>query len=272
MPLAGLHDKVAVVTGAAGGIGSAVAQRLSAEGAKVVLVDLDGEAAQRVADELPGEAIGVMADVRDESHVAAYTDAAVQRFGRVDCVHLNAGYAGRLVPFADTETEDFDRVIAVNVRGVYLGMRAAIRRFIEQGGGGVIVATSSGLGLGGGQLWGPYSASKHAVLGLIRSAALDHAHHGIRVNAICPGFTDTAMLRPTEDMVAPGDREAAEAALTSIVPLGRYGRPSEPAALVAWLLSDESSYVTGAHLSIDGGVEGAAAGYSPPVPTSAMVR
>jgi NAD(P)-dependent dehydrogenase (short-subunit alcohol dehydrogenase family) len=271
MALEGLHDQVAIVTGAAGGIGSAVARRLSAEGARLVLVDLDGDAAQRVADALPGEAIGVAADVRDAAHVAAYMDAAVERFGRIDRVHLNAGYPGKLVPFADTEIDDFDRVIAVNVRGVYLGLRAAIRRFIDQGGGGAIVATSSGLGLGGGQLWGPYSASKHAVLGLVRSAALDHAHQGIRVNAICPGFTDTAMLRPTEEMVAPGDRDAAEHALTSIVPLGRYGRPSEPAALVAWLLSDESSYITGAHFTVDGGVDAAAAGYTPPAPVTAAL-
>jgi NAD(P)-dependent dehydrogenase (short-subunit alcohol dehydrogenase family) len=260
MTLKGLSGKVAIVTGAAGGIGSAVAQRLSEEGARLVLVDLDGDAAEKVASDLPGDAIGVGADVSTEGGVHSYTDAAVERFGSLDLVHLNAGWSGKLVPFAEVDVVDFDRLIAVNLRGVFLGLREAILRMTSQGTGGSIVATSSGLGLGGGQHWGPYAASKHAVLGLVRSAALDHARVGIRINAICPGYTDTAMLRPTEAMVGPG----ARAMLENSVPLGRYGTPAEAAATVAWLLSDESSYTTGAHLSVDGGVAGSAAGYAPP--------
>jgi NAD(P)-dependent dehydrogenase (short-subunit alcohol dehydrogenase family) len=264
MGLRGLTGKTAIVTGAAGGIGSAVARRLSDEGGQLVVVDLDGDAAERVARSLPGEAAAVAADVSDERGVAAYSAAALERFGRVDAVHLNAGYSGRLVPLIESDVGDFDRVISVNVRGVYLGLRAALRCFRQQGGTGSVVVTSSGLGLRGGQLWGPYAASKHAALGLVRSAALEAARDGIRINAVCPGYTDTAMLAPTEEVVGGGDRGAARALLENTVPLGRYADPSETAALVVWLLSDESSYSTGGYFTVDGGVDAAAAGYFSP--------
>lgn len=264
MSLGGLQDRVAIVTGAAGGIGSAVARRLSDEGTKVVVVDLDSEAAERIAGSLPAEAIGVAADVSKEADVDGYMKAAIERFGGIDAVHLNAGYPGRLAPFADTEVEDFDKVIAVNVRGVYLGLRAAIRQMVEQARGGSIVVTSSGLGLAGGQMWGPYAASKHAVLGLVRCAALDHARQGIRVNALCPGFVDTQMIRPTETTVGGGDGASGRHALEAIVPAGRYARPDEMAATVAWLLSDESSYASGGAFTIDGGMMASAAGFVPP--------
>jgi NAD(P)-dependent dehydrogenase (short-subunit alcohol dehydrogenase family) len=154
--------------------------------------------------------------------------------------------------------------MAVNVRGVYLGHRAAIRRMRDQGGAGSTVATSSGLGARGGQLWGPYSAPKRAVLGLVRSAALECARDGIRVTALCPRYVDTQMLRPTEDMVTPSDRSGARAAIESSVLLGRYAHPAEQAGLIAWFLSSESSYSTGGYYSADGGVDAAAAGYLPP--------
>lgn len=264
MPLAGLQDKVAIVTGAAGGIGSAVAKRLSEEGAKVVLVDLDAEAAQRTADSLPGAAVGVGADVTNAEDVEAYTARAVDEFGSVDAVHLNAGYPGKVVPVVDCEIDDFDRIIAVNVRGVYLGLRAAIRRMRDAGTSGSIVATASGLGLRGAQNLGAYSASKHAVLGLVRSAALDHARQGIRINALCPGFVDTSMMRPTETLFGAGDGGVGRAALESIVPMGRYARPEEMAAMVAWLFSDESSYATGGTFAVDAGVTASVGGYFPP--------
>jgi NAD(P)-dependent dehydrogenase (short-subunit alcohol dehydrogenase family) len=264
MPLEGLQDKVAVVTGAGGDIGAGVALRLSQEGMKVVLVDLDREAAERAAHALPGASLVVGADVSDERDVDAYTAAAVERFGRLDAAHLNAGYAGALMPVIDSDPADFDQIIAVNVRGVYLGLRAAMRRFREQGGGGTIAVTSSGLGVRGGQMLAPYSASKHAVLGLMRSAALEGARDGVRVNAICPGVIDTAMMRRTEDAFGAGDRAAARAVLENTIPVGRYGRPAETAACVAWLLSDESSYCTGGYFTVDGGVDAAAAGYMAP--------
>ena len=259
----GLQDEVAVITGGAGGLGSAVATRLSEQGASLVIVDLDGDAAAAQAKALSGPAIGVGADVSQESSVDAYMTAAVERFGRVDLVHLNAGYGGLMEPVASSKISDFDRVVAVNLRGVYLGLRSALLQFERQGGGGAIVATSSGLGKKGGQRMGPYAASKHAILGLVRSAALEVAHLGIRVNALCPGFIDTAMVRDAETLAGGGDALGARAMMETSVPQGRYGRPEELAAAVVWLLSDEASYVTGAALDVDGGVLASAAGYAP---------
>lgn len=263
MSLNRLRDKVVVITGAAGGIGSAVAHRLSEEGARIVAVDLDAAAAGRLADSLPTDAISVGADVASCDDVDRYMASAVDRFGRIDLVHLNAAYAGKLVPLVESETEEFDKVMAVNVRGVYLGLRAALRQLILQGGGGGIVVTSSGAGLAGAQLWGPYVASKHAIHGLARSAALEVARERIRVNVICPGFTDTNMVRTTERMVDESDLASARASLENGVPLGRYAEPHEMASAVAWLFSDESAYITGAVLPIDGG-QSAGIGYVAP--------
>jgi 3alpha(or 20beta)-hydroxysteroid dehydrogenase len=264
-----LEGQVIVITGAAGGIGTAVARRLRHEGARLVVVDLDRATAEGLAADLGGGALGVGADVSTADGVEAYMSAAVERFGRIDAYHLNAGYPGRLVPFAESEISDFDRVMAVNVRGVYLGLRAALRQIGGQGGGGAIVVTASTGALGGAQLWGPYIASKHAVLGLVRTVALETARDGIRVNAVCPGFTDTAMVRPTEDAVDAGDRGAARAVLENALPMGRYAEPAEMAATVAWLLSREASYVTGASFAIDGGMTAGCAGYVPPAPDGA---
>jgi len=168
------------------------------------------------------------------------------------------------VLFADNDVENFDRIFAVNVRGVFLGLRAAIRQINAQGGGGSIVVTSSALGIAGRQMQGPYSASKHAVLGLARSAALDHARQGIRINALCPSLVDTNMVRSTELAVGGGNGIAGRGALEAMVPLGRYARPDEMAATVAWLLSDESSYATGGTFTVDGGGMASAGPYLPP--------
>jgi NAD(P)-dependent dehydrogenase (short-subunit alcohol dehydrogenase family) len=257
MTLRGLTDRVVIVTGGAGGIGAAVASRMSAEGASVVVVDLDGEAAAATAATLPGPALSVAADVGDAADVDGYMTAAVERFGRVDAVHLNAGYAGPLAPLARTDLAQFDAMMRVNVRGAFLGLRAAISRMLEQGTGGAVLVTSSGLGATGAQGWGAYAASKHAAIGLVRCAALDHARDGIRVNALLPGFVDTAMVRIGERGVA-SDRAAARELLESVIPLGRYGEPEEMAGAAAWLLSEESAYVTGQLFKIDGGLDAGA--------------
>jgi NAD(P)-dependent dehydrogenase (short-subunit alcohol dehydrogenase family) len=263
--LAGLDEQVVVVTGGAGGLGSATARRLSAEGASVVVVDLDAERAEAVAAELSGEAIGVGADVAAELDVQGYVEAAVDRFGRIDGAFFGAGYPGRITNLDEGEIADFDKTIGVNLRGTYLGMRAVITRMKAQGGGGSIVATGSGLAKRGGQMFGPYAAAKHGVIGLVRSVALEVARAGIRVNAVCPGFMETNMMKPTEAFLNPDDPAAAHALLESSIPLGHYAQPEEVAAAVCWFLSSESRYATGAALDVDGGVIASAGGFMEPV-------
>jgi NAD(P)-dependent dehydrogenase (short-subunit alcohol dehydrogenase family) len=248
-----------------------VAGRLSNEGCRVVVVDLDGAAAEATAGSLGGAAFGVGADVTTESGVLGYMSSAVERYGRVDCVHLNAGTTGKAGRLVDSSVENFDHVLAVNVRSVYLGLRAAIAQMIGQGSGGGIVATASTASLGGSQEFAPYVASKHAVLGLVRSAALEVARDGIRVNALCPGITDTPMARISETTRVPDDIARARATIEASLPLGRYARPDEMAALVAWLFSDEASYVNGGTLVADGGVSMAIRSFEAPTSTSGVI-
>ena len=256
MALKGLTGKAAVVTGGAGGIGSAVCRRLAEEGAKVTVVDLDEAAAKEVASSLGPGAIGVGADVATEEGTDAYVRAALGAFGRIDAFHNNAGIEGRVAPLVEAEVADFDRVVAVNVRGVFLGLRAVLRQMATQG-GGAIVNTASVAGLRGAATLGPYVASKHAVVGLTRTAAAEAGPQGVRVNAVCPGLIDTRMLRSIEEARGPtagADAGAAKAASVRRVPQARYGEPDEVAALVAWLLSEEAPYAHGGIYTLDGGL------------------
>lgn len=246
----GLAGKVAIVTGGAGGLGSAAARRLSEEGCKVVVVDRDGDGARRVAEELPGESAWIRADVANEDDVEGYLDAAAARFGQVDLHHINAGIPSSTDGFADLDVAEFDRVMAVNVRGVFLGLRGAFRQYRRQRTVGTVVLTASIASLRGSADLIAYQTSKHAVLGLLRGAAMYGGPLGIRVNAVAPGIVPTNLF-PADGAALGGRDDMRQRAATS--PLRRAGTPEEIASVVAFLLSEESAYMTGEVVSVDGG-------------------
>ncbi len=241
---------VAVVTGAGNGLGRASAERLSAEGASVVVVDVNGESAERVSAGLAGPSIAVQADISTEEGVQRYIDAAAAEFGRIDLHHLNAGIFGSFAALPDLSVDDFERVMAVNVRGQFLGLRAAFRRFREQGGTGSIVVTASIASLTGSADLLPYVTSKHAVAGLIHGAAMYGGPLGIRVNGVAPGIVPTDLFAAAAT-TSGGKNDMEQRASTT--PLRRAGTAEEIAAVAAFLLSDDAAYLTGQIVSADGG-------------------
>jgi NAD(P)-dependent dehydrogenase (short-subunit alcohol dehydrogenase family) len=249
MTLRGLDERVVIVTGGASGIGRATAARLLAEGASVTLVDINADELARAVDELgPDATLGVVADVSVAADVERTFTETIDRFGRVDGLFNNAGVAPEPRSLVAFGSEAFARVLAVNVLGVFHGMRAMLAHLSERNAPGAIVNTSSGLGLRGVTGQGPYAATKAAVISLTKTAAREAGGAGVRVNALLPGPTETPMY-----MAVPADMREEYARL---IPLGRMGQPSEQAAMAAWLLSDESSFVSGAVFLVDGG-EGA---------------
>lgn len=247
-----LAGKAAIVTGGGGGIGRATAIAFADEGAKVVVVDINPAAAQQTVELIAakgGAAIAQSGDVSSETDIKAVVTATVAAFGAVDVVFNNAGIIRRTT-VEDISVDEWDRVFAVNVRSIYLMCREVVP-IMAAGGGGSIINTGSGWGLKGGGRAVSYCASKGAVVNLTRALAIDHGPQGIRVNSVNPGDVNTDMLRnEANQLKQDADSFLAEAADR---PLGRMGEPSEIAAAVVWLASDESSYVTGSALSVDGG-------------------
>ncbi len=244
------EGQVAVVTGAGHGLGRASAQRLSAEGAKVVVVDINGDAARAVSAALPTESVAVQADISTEEGVDAYVDAALAAFGSIDLHHLNAGVFGSFDPLPDLSVDDFERVMNVNVRGQFLGLRAASRLYREHRSAGAIVVTASIASLTGSADRLPYHTSKHAVVGLIHSAAVYGGPLGMRVNGVAPGIVPTDLFAAAAGATG-GKNDMVSRASTT--PLRRAGSTGEIAAVAAFLLSSDASYITGQVLSADGG-------------------
>lgn len=250
-----LAGKVALVTGGSGGIGEATARRFLAEGARVMLVDVNEDALIRVAKAIaaPSDKLAVsVSDVSVEADVKRYVAQCVERFGGVDVLFDNAGIEGKIGPLANLAVEDFDRVLAVNVRGAFLGIKHVVPEMIKRGGGSIVV-TSSVAGLIGSPGLSAYVTSKHAVIGLARTAAAELAPLKIRVNTVNPGPIDNRMMRSIEDQAAPGAGDAVKAKFTALVPWGRYGTNEEIANMALFLASDESSYCTGSVFMADGG-------------------
>jgi NAD(P)-dependent dehydrogenase (short-subunit alcohol dehydrogenase family) len=243
--------KVALVTGAAAGMGLATAQAFAEAGAAVVLADFREVPVTAEAQKLVAaghKAIAIRCDVSDDAQVAAMVDRAVAEFGRLDAAFNNAGVKARIAPTADSTREDWDRVIGINLRGVWSSMKHELRQMERQGSGAIVNNASVGA-LTGNPGIGSYIASKHGVVGLTRTAALEYVKHGIRVNAVNPGPIDTQIAR---DVVS-GD-EQAYAEIAKHVPIGRAGRPEEIASAVLWLCSPAASYVVGHALTVDGGM------------------
>jgi len=235
------ENKVALVTGAASGLGLATAKAFAESGAAVVLADWNEGAVRSAAEQLASKGhktLAIHCDVADDAQVEAMVDQTVATFGRLDAAYNNAGVQNNLAEAADATRDDFDRVMSINLRGVWSCMK--LRQMLKQEGGAIVNCSSIG-GLVGGAKRGTYQASKHGVLGLTKSAAIDYAARGIRINAVCPGLIHTPMA---EQMMAAGQTDALNAMLKE-VPIGRLGRPEEIASAVLWLCSDAASLMVG---------------------------
>lgn len=245
-----LEGKVALVTGGGSGIGRAAALLFAGEGAKVVIADVNtegGEETLQMARAAGGEACFVTADVSKGDEVEAMVRATIETYGRLDCAFNNAGIEQGWVPLADCSEDEWDRVIDVNLKGTWLCLKHEIPQMLKQG-GGAIVNTASVAGLVGGTMQCGYVASKHGLVGLTKTAALDYATAGIRVNAICPGAARTNIL----DALIGGQPEI-EAMILAVHPIGRIAEPEEIARTAVWLCSNEASFITGHALAVDGG-------------------
>ncbi len=249
-----LDNKVAIITGGAGGIGLQAGRLFAQEGAKVLLVDLHENALKEAAQTIGSDAVRYCAaDVTQPDQTQQYIQAAVEQFGGVDILLANAGIEGDVKPITDYAVDTFDQVMAVNVRGVWLGLKYAAPEIAKRGGGSIVI-TSSVAGVRGAAGMSAYIASKHAVIGLMRTAALEMADKKIRVNTVNPAPVDTRMMRSLEKGFEPDDPGRAKEMVSAMVPLQRYADPVEVARIMLFLASDESSYCSGGVYMVDGGM------------------
>jgi NAD(P)-dependent dehydrogenase (short-subunit alcohol dehydrogenase family) len=246
-----LQNKVALVTGGTTGIGRDTAVLFAKAGAKVVVSgrrETEGKETSNLIRAAGGDGLFVKSDVSKSSDVQSLVQKTVEKFGRLDIAFNNAGIEGKWVPLIEQSLEDWDAVIDINLKGTWLCLKYEIQQMLKQGGGGTIVNMSSVAGLMGAAGAGVYCASKHGVIGLTRTAALEHAANGIRVNAVCPAVIETAMSDR-----AFADPEANKRVL-ALHPIGRFGKPMEVAEAVLWLCSSKSSFMTGHYIVLDGGM------------------
>ncbi|ELY67974.1 SDR family NAD(P)-dependent oxidoreductase [Natrinema versiforme] len=242
-------EQTAVITGGGSGIGRATALEFADRGANVVVADLDVDGGEATVDEIEdagGDALFVETDVSDPDAAGAMIDTAVEEYGRLDCAFNNAGIGGEQAPIDEYPAESWQGVIDVNLVGVFNSMKAELECMQEQESGGVIVNNASVLGKVGFATSSAYSAAKHGVLGLTKSAALENGETGVRINSVCPGFIETPLLEGSMD-------DETRTQIESMHAMNRLGTPDEVAGAVVWLCSDEASFVTGEALGVDGG-------------------
>jgi len=248
-----LEGKVAVITGGAGGIGKAAGKLFVSEGADVLLVELDEDVLKSACSDIGSNKVSYcVADVTNSSDNQKMINTAEERYGGVDVLLANAGIEGDVRSIVDYDEKRFDQVLAVNVKGPFLGLKAAIPAISKRGGGSIII-TSSVAGISGAANVAPYVTSKHAVIGMMRSAALECASMNIRVNTVNPSPVETRMMRSLEEGFSPGDAETAREGMRANIPLGRYAEPEDIAKIMLFLASDDSDFVTGSVYVADGG-------------------